>query len=368
MPEGFDGETLRYPLYLDVPMMVSFLATLQDGVSFEEKVQTRTGNKRQSSVVGEGGTKVPSIPGLSSLLSFDLRGKLSVDHGNEQSEELEMVRQHTEASLFNRLRNVLHDPSIDAIMRLGDDVTQWNSLRIGELVEVTGEVIRNPLVEILAFYSRLMEPVMQPQQEESRKKIALEQEELSKAAAVRATRKSAMNKASSQKVNQTSATFSGQQSVEMIEQLLSPEVLEAARKEALDKQLQELNQQEQLMQIVKVIRDDVRTAHMQDVLLQLSGSPANSCILTLTEDGGFDKRPLDDLLGAELVVLGKVTKILREGETVNLLRRSSLGFLSEAMGDELMQQLKQVQGLNLRLDQIQVKAPAIQVLPLAIFA
>lgn len=209
MPEGFDGETLRYPLYLDVPMMVSFLATLQDGVSFEEKVQTRTGNKRQSSVVGEGGTKVPSIPGLSSLLSFDLRGKLSVDHGNEQSEELEMVRQHTEASLFNRLRNVLHDPSIDAIMRLGDDVTQWNSLRIGELVEVTGEVIRNPLVEILAFYSRLMEPVMQPQQEESRKKIALEQEELSKAAAVRAARKSAMNKASSQKVNQTSATFSG---------------------------------------------------------------------------------------------------------------------------------------------------------------
>src|SRR4051794_36353767 len=103
MPEGYDGETLRYPLYLDVPMMVSFLATLQNGVSFEEKIQMRTGSKRQTSGSSEVGAQGPSIPGLASLLSFDLRGKLSIERGNERSEELEVVRQHTEASLFNRL-------------------------------------------------------------------------------------------------------------------------------------------------------------------------------------------------------------------------------------------------------------------------
>lgn len=367
MPEGYDGETLRYPLYLDVPMMVSFLATLENGVSFEEKVQTKSGNKLQTSRGGELGAKVPPIPALSSLLSFDLRGKLTIDRGSENSEELQMVRQHTEASLFNRLRNLLNAPEVDAVARLGNDAAQWETLRIGELVEITGEVIRNPLVEILSLYSRLMEPVLVPQQEEKRKKITREREELDRTIEARITRKTTPSKTPPQRNSQSNASPADQQAVQLLEQMLSPELLEAARREEINKQAAELDQQEQLMQIVRVIRDDVQAAHTQDVLLHLSDLPDHSCVLTLAGNSGFDKRHLDDLLGAELVVLGKVTKILREGETINLLRRSSLGFLSEAMGDELMK-LRQIQGLNLRLDRIQIKAPAIQLLPLAIFA
>ncbi len=367
MPEGYDGETLRYPLYLDVPMMVSFLATLQEGISFEEKVQIKTATKRQVTGSTDGGVKAPSIPGLSSLLSFDLRGKLSVNRDSEGAEELEMIRQHTEASLFNRLRNVLHDPSVDAIVRLSDE-SQWGSLRIGELVEITGEVVRNPLSEVLSLFSRLMEPVLQPQHEETKKQIAREQEELTKLATARKQQKPANNAPQSRKASQGMGLSQNQQVTDVLEQLLSPELSETAQKDALAKRIAELNQQEQFMQIVRIIRDDVNQAHMQDVLLQPTELPGYSCILTLTESNGFDKRPLNDLLGAELVILGKVTRVLKEGESINLLRRSSLGFLSESISEELMGTLQQVPGLNLRLDRLQVRAPAVQILPLAIFA
>lgn len=359
MPEGFDGETLRYPLYLDVPMMVSFLATIEDGISYEANVQTRTGSRRTASGSGELAAKGPSVPPLASLFSFDLRGKLTAERGLEESEELQVVRQHTEASLFNRLRNALHGPELDAVVRLSEN-TPWDSLRIGELVELTGELIRNPLAEILAFYTRLVEPMMQREFAEKMQRLATEEERRRKEDADEAKWK---QKTSGNRVRRISGASQLEEAVEQLH--AAGQLLERGVSNA---EVDEAKQQEQIMQVVALIRDDVQSANMQDMLLHVTGEIDRKCIVTLTKGAGFNDRPLDDLLGSELVVLGKVTKVLREDEAMNLLRRSPLGFLSEARGNDLMDQLKGVEGLNLRLDRIIIKAPAIQILPMAIFA
>lgn len=70
---------LAYPLCLDVPMMTSFVAALEDGIAYgSDVVQTRD-QRRAVTAEGEGKTKagLPSIGVLASLLNFDLRGKIT---------------------------------------------------------------------------------------------------------------------------------------------------------------------------------------------------------------------------------------------------------------------------------------------------
>ncbi len=343
MAEGFDGETLRHPLYLDVPMMTSFLATITDGVSFEAKVQTKRGTKQQVTAGVEAGTTIkPPIPSLLSLLSLDLRGKLGAERGTEENEEMEIVRRHTEASLFNQLRNLLADNQ--AIVRLDSNEEDWDNLRIGEIVEITGEIQRNPLATILDLYGRVIEPVWQKGIEQQQKRLLAIETELKTIATQRP------------QAGQRSKPPS--QNTETRQQGLEEERTELEAKAASN---------DETMLVVGLIRDDLRASHLQDVILNPQDTSGKPCILTLSSEAGFG-RPLEDLLGAELVVLGKITKIVKEGETINLLRRSALAFMSNNIMNDLAQELDNAPGLNFKLTKTELEGPSLQILPMAIFA
>src|SRR5436309_2359268 len=95
-----------HPAYLDIPMMISFLAALTDGVAFEGETISRStsGSERE----GEAGAGI-KLPSLGSMFGFDLSGRMRrKDHG-EQGEEMRAVRQHTAASLFNSLHRAFHE-------------------------------------------------------------------------------------------------------------------------------------------------------------------------------------------------------------------------------------------------------------------
>jgi hypothetical protein len=54
-------DSLVYPVYLDTPMLVSFLATLDDGISFSSEVAETYTNATKSSGEASGGIKLPTL-------------------------------------------------------------------------------------------------------------------------------------------------------------------------------------------------------------------------------------------------------------------------------------------------------------------
>ena len=136
---------LIHPVYLDVPMMVSFLAAVEGGVSFTEDRTARLSSGTAREREGQGKVGIPSIASLFGL-SLDMSGRLKKQTQEEESTEMKVVREHTEASLFNVLRESLKGRE-DFVEIL--DVNQLDDINPGYLVEISGEVLGNPLQQIL---------------------------------------------------------------------------------------------------------------------------------------------------------------------------------------------------------------------------
>src|SRR5689334_9749319 len=102
MARKFEEEQsyLAHPVYLDVPMMVSFLATLDDGVTYTSEVAEKLTSSKQGE--GEGAVKI-GIPSLAQWLGLNLGadGKYRKRSASDETVESRLVREHTSASLFN---------------------------------------------------------------------------------------------------------------------------------------------------------------------------------------------------------------------------------------------------------------------------
>src|SRR5713101_2378221 len=93
-----EAVSLVYPVYLDIPMMVSFLAALTGGIAWEGE---RT-IKEKATSVESGGVKLGVIAQL-----LQIGVSLQAERGTSTEEETRMVWQHTAASLLNDLRHRL---------------------------------------------------------------------------------------------------------------------------------------------------------------------------------------------------------------------------------------------------------------------
>jgi hypothetical protein len=143
---------LTHPIYLDTPMLVSFLATLDDGVSFSSEVAEKIADKRKSSGEGSGDAR---LPGLTSLLGLSLSasGKYAREKAEDQSTERKFVRQHTAASLFNRLRIGLKQQNV---LKTVNEEADVSGLSPGALVEVAGTIEASPLETLVKTFKDML--------------------------------------------------------------------------------------------------------------------------------------------------------------------------------------------------------------------
>jgi hypothetical protein len=139
---------LFHPVYLDVPMMISFLAALRDGVAFED---TMTRRDSQSTSRERDASARVRLPSLGSLLGFDASGRMASSHQGETSEEVMAVRRHTEASLFNALYAALTE---DGVLRDVSEPADLAHIAPGNVIELSGDFIGNPLESVVAFGER----------------------------------------------------------------------------------------------------------------------------------------------------------------------------------------------------------------------
>lgn len=299
-------EPLVHPVYLDVPMMVSFLAAIEGGVAYEDESTRRslTATERGR----EGGGKV-GVPVLSSFLRLDLSGNISQRERGDESEEIKVVRQHTEASLFNVLRQHLVDT--EAITPI-ESVSDLEVLDSGALVEITGEIVGNPLQQMVDLFTQLM-PYMGIDEATLRKPNR--------------NRRRSGNPATAAAANQGSDDTG--------------------------------NELRMLLQM----RDDLAAATVQDVVLEAGDMKA---VLTPSTEF-FSGRTVDYLLAGRFTALGKVTRVLDEHDSINLVRRTVFGAAGPTLAASLINDVKNIEDLFLEVSEPIIGPPAVQLLPLAIF-
>lgn len=158
---------LRHPLYLDVPMMTSYLAYLTDGVAHAigEKT-TGTASNATDKAVG-GGISIPA----GGLASVTFSGRFGRSRSAEETVETTVERHHTAASLFN----VLLDYLTDANLIGGVKRDSLEALGPGALVRSRGRFVGNPLEDSLSMinqmvpYLQAMMPDVEPDPSEGKR-------------------------------------------------------------------------------------------------------------------------------------------------------------------------------------------------------
>lgn len=138
---------LIHPIYLDVPMLVSFAAAVQGGLSYGAEV-----TKEKGSALSQG-LKASAGFGLSNLFSSLFQVSASAEGSRSTSEDDREVtkesRAHTEASIaillydqFQREKGYITTP---------ESIDQLQQIEPGALVELHGTILKNAVDTVIDY-------------------------------------------------------------------------------------------------------------------------------------------------------------------------------------------------------------------------
>jgi hypothetical protein len=318
VPDQTDTRKLLHPVYLDVPMMVSFLAALTEGVSFESETTLQTGTSGDRTKGGGVGIRVPAI---SSLLGFDASGRISRSEHDEENQQIRAVRQHTAASLFNALYAVLSTSDSVAFV---NDRSDLDGLAPGDMAVVNGDFAGNPLLDLLSFFARAMPYFALTEQSEEVRAAsqydfeAATQEVATLQGETHRLRNEAQKAARSGNPSRSAEADQLEQQAAALEGQFQ-DMLGVATKHLEVLQQWQVNNRGLLM--VNQMREDLAQTPVHDCVLKTSTFQA---VLTLSAEF-FTDTTSAFLLAGVFTVIGKVTKVLGNGEQINLMRRTVLG-------------------------------------------
>lgn len=313
---------LVYPLYLDVPMMTSFVAAIQDGIAYGSDVTQRKDERKAVSAGAEARAGMPFMGVLSTLLSLDLRGKITGDKAAGEGEEIRLVRRHTEASLFMRLRQELKDEGKIIQLNDLDDIQKLKGSDEKVLVEITGEIFRSPLSEILEAVFRVLEMLnvdlsLTPKQNTQSSPRGNKQQKKQQAAP-------------------------------------EPDILE-------------LDQDSRIgFQLMQRIKDDLATSKVVDVIMRPSALEELSVVIALATEF-LPEGAFDNLLSGDFTVLGKVTRIVEGDDTISMYQRTMFNNVDSSDFDEVFDNISKNTILKTSGNPMTITAPALQLMPLAIY-
>lgn len=325
------GYSLVHPIYLDVPMMVSFLAHLEGGVSSHQEETKQETGARERVLRGRAGIRflLPHLPG------GELGTEGSTERRDETVFEQKTERHHTAASLFNLLYQYLRedDQLIDLIR--GEQLTD---IRSGDLVEMFGGYLGNPLEEVLGFLSSII-----PYVEEHRQ------------AQLRATEEVLQQARRAQKSG-SSGRRSGQGTPPAQQRTM--ETL-SAMSASLNAPGSEIG-----IHLMQRMAEDILKAPVHDLLLE---TPSGLRAVVTASSEYYSTMTNEYLRAGEFRLVGKVTRIITGRDTINLTRRTVLGAAGPETAQNLIAGMRTSEGVQLTTADPIVVAPAVQVLPMAIF-
>ncbi len=295
-------------LYLNQRLVFDMLASLEDGFSQLQNIETstKTSNTNDQQINGSLG-----MSNVFALLGVSIAGKAANSATQGDSEVLSEQRVHTPTSLFVRLRQHLQDSGLLKALNDNDSI---NEISTGDFVEFKVSLNRSPFVEALKGIQEIF-------------KLAVIFSEPG------TTTNQKLSKGSSPK-NQRPTQLSQQ----------------------IEKQIDAM---------VKA----VTAAGSVDLI----GIWSHGVKFVLTAESDYFIDPtLNDVVDGEFWVLGKVTRIVNDSSDpgISLLRKTPLGILGTKMLTDLGGSVQSVEqsGMNIPTIVTHIPAPAVQVIPVAIFA
>lgn len=295
---------LIHPIYLDVPMLVSFAAAIEGGVAFEQEV------KSQQSSSTNNNAQISGKFGLSSLFStiFDANVRASIDEQRTVREKTQTTesRGHTEASmailLYDRLTNdfnsIIKPETHDAL----------TILEPGALIEITGVLKKNAVdsvidnIDAINLLSGLADSPAPAPSNNLRNKNP---------------------------------------------QTVSP----AASK---------------LENIRKILDDDRKRTPISNVLLECLQPSGCKAVLTLRTENLRDLT-LSELHNNSVRVVGKITRLIGSGQSMSAFENYGMALLAKDRLEEMFTSFSNNHNLRTEYSPVEVEGPAAQILPLMIF-
>ena len=245
------------------------------------------------------------INNVFALLGVTFGGAVSKSSSDAEQRSISEEKVHTPTSLFARLR--LHLDS-SGLLKRPDDV-EFSGISSGDFVEFKVKLQRSPLVQSLQGLQQIV----------------------------------SLASAFQEPTNRTRG-----------------------------QQRQQGNQSPDSAQVknqVSALLNAVKSSDSEDLI----GTDRNGLRYVLTtEIGHFVDPSLNDVIDGEFFILGKVTRVVEEdSETgIDLLRKTSLGMFSESVLGNLFSAFEGMVEAGFKIPTIEtsVKGPALQVIPIAIFA
>lgn len=284
---------LIHPIYLDVPMLVSFAAALQGGLSFNSEITEEEG--KTSSNDSSSSAKL----GVSNLFSSLFEASLAADSAQSKKDESTKIRResksHTESSVAILLYDELSKNDNYLVQpKTLDDI---QSLHPGSLIEVPG-VIRKNAVDAVIDYA---------------------------------------------------------DAVSILSRLDTS---------------QPKNKKKELNDPVKNLRaaldEDRKRTPISNVHLECIEPEGLQVLITLRTENLRDLT-LSELHKNSVRVVGKVTRIVEKDETVSSFENYGMGLMEPNMLKDIFSEISSTEEMVTDFSPVQIKGPAVQVLPLMIF-
>jgi len=298
--------SLIHPIYLDVPMLVSFAAALQGGLSFGSEVT------HQKAVAQADVSKAAGKLGLSELFSSlfqaSVRAEATESAETADTEVRRESKAHTEASIAIALYDQLRRSS--GYLAQPKDVNDFASLEPGALVELHGTTLKNAVDAVIDYIDAVnILTRLAPGQEQQK----------------------------------------GHQS-----------------KHQLKKGEQHVSGDPTLLRIREALDEDRRRTPISNVQLKCSQPKGMTAVVTLRTQNLRDLT-LSELHKNSVRVVGKVTRVVGQGHTMSAFENYGMAMVPANQLTQLFKEIASTAGVVVEFSDVAVDGPAVQVLPLMVF-
>lgn len=298
---------LIHPIYLDVPMLVSFAAAVEGGVAFSKRVTTETESSTASHA------QATATFGFSALFSriFDasVSAQGATETGGEEKSQETQARGHTEASVAILLYDQLSGPEGSIVRPTEHD--QMAELEPGSLVELTGTVVKNAVDTVIDYIDAI-----------------------------------------------DILVNLGDQGKEVA---ASPKPGKAASQSGKKKE-----GKSPLSEMRETLDRDRRRTPISNVLLRCTQPSHCTAVLTLRTENLRDLT-LSELHKNTVRVVGKVTRVIAAGESMSAFENYGMSLLTKETLAGAFESISNTEGMRTEFSEVEVDGPAVQVLPLMVF-
>ena len=312
--ENLSASDLCVPIYLNQQMVFDLLAMLEDGF-YQISSITTADAESENRKTGIGGSVGAS--NVFALLGVTFKGERGREKESQEQTEVARERVHTPPSLFSKLRMTLDEKSL---LTKTQSLEEVEDLTSGQFVEFRALLRKNPLEETLEGLLKL---------------------------------------------KRLSDLFSDEPS-----HPASGGGKKGRRGKGGGQRPKPQSEDEQIAQLMQGILDELAQPGALEIIGEMLDIPGATAVLS-TKPEFFSDRNASEIIDGEFRVFGKVIRVIPNDseESINLLRKTTFGLFDERLFEGFSDGFEDQEDLGLRLPDFatEIRAPALQVVPIAIF-